>query len=205
MLHSCNCDGMTDLNLSRLTHLMLLVRPTTLLSPWWLRTDFFRPRFGVVNIKFWINWSQVEGPTFGRNCVSVGDRTFTLRWTQIFGQYKTLILLVHPCNWFYFVGISNLELLILSGGRGCHWCRSHQQRAKVKQIFTFYFYILRRGGGGRRRGILNHVGDVRKEVKSLVSTYHFWELWSGNFFFFFQHIWSEEKIEIKINDTESQF
>ena len=22
---------------------------------------------------------QVEGPTFGRNCVSVGDRTFTLR------------------------------------------------------------------------------------------------------------------------------
>ena len=160
MLHSCNCDGMTDLNLSRLTHLMLLVRPTTLLSPWWLRTDFFRPRFGVVNIKFWINWSQVEGPTFGRNCVSVGDRTFTLRWTQIFGQYKTLILLVHPCNWFYFVGISNLELLILSGGRGCHWCRSHQQRAKVRKSLhsTFRWRIKKSPTASKSKKIFSILG-----------------------------------------------
>ena len=41
-------------------------------------------------------------------------------------------------------------------------------------LYILLLHLEERGGGRRRRrGILNHVGDVRKEVKSLVSTYHF--------------------------------
>ena len=36
-------------------------------------------------------------------------------------------------------------------------------------LYILLFHPEERGEGG----ILNHVGDVRKEVKSLVSTYHF--------------------------------
>ena len=31
-----------------------------------------------------MNIKQVEGPIFGRNSVTVGDRTFTLRWVEAF-------------------------------------------------------------------------------------------------------------------------
>ena len=31
-----------------------------------------------------MNAKQVEGPIFGRNSVTVGERTFTLRWVEAF-------------------------------------------------------------------------------------------------------------------------
>ena len=94
-----------------------------------------------------INFPQVEGPTFGRNCVTVGDRTFTLRWILILTQwyFKNSFIQGYVLAIDLFCCLSP-QLLIWSGERVRHWCQSHPQRAKVRKSFFPIFFFPSWGG-----------------------------------------------------------
>lgn len=86
-------------------------------------------------------------------------------WSHIHTQVKSNLLPIlfstfSSLQLICFVDISNLQLLILSGGRGCHWCRSHQQRAKVRKSLhsTFRWRIKKSPTASKSKKIFSILG-----------------------------------------------